>query len=1355
MSEISGQTFDRPQLLSYPLSSMQQGMLFHCLHHQQQGVDSEQLLYTLPEIVDLDALEWAWQQVLQRYPNLSVSFNWQHQPEPVQQVHPQVQIPHRRYDWRNLPATVQTEQFEALLEADRQHGFDCCQPPLMRLTSVRLAEARYQIVWTFHHILLDGRSLPIVLREWLAFYQARCRRTPLSLPQSRPFWDYIEWRQQQDWDLAQDYWQSLLAGFTTPTPLPCRTTPTSVRASQSCGVLQMTLGKATTAALRSLAHRHQLTPNTFLQGAWALVLNAYSRTDDVVFGATRACRHSGPIDSATMVGLLINTLPVRVTLTPDQPLLDWLQHLRQQHLAIRPYEHTPLDRVQDWSQVTHDQPLFKSIVVYAKQSPSTALQAQIGDSWPHLQIELREQPSYPLVLAAYLESDLLLKLYYDPQQFDPATIDRLLAQLKIGLEQMIINPNQTLGQITLLTLAEQQQLAAWNDTDVAYPSHYCLHHLFEHQVERTPEAIAVTIADQTLTYGELNRRANQLAHYLQTLGVKPEVPVGLCIERSLEMVVALLAVLKAGGAYVPLDPTYPQERLTHMVTNAQITVVLTQAKFQSLLPAQALTLVCLDSQWAQVATAPTTNPGIGVTSANLAYIIYTSGSTGKPKGVLIDHRGAVNTILDINRRFQVGPDDRGLAVCSLNFDLSVYDLFGLLAAGGTVVLPQPSSTPDPQDWINTMVTQQVTLWNSAPPMMQMVAGYMADHQRAFPTSLRLVMLSGDWIPLTLPDQIRSLRPGAGNLEIVSLGGATEASIWSILYPIEAVDPTWRSIPYGRPLANQQFHILNDQLQPVPMGEVGELFIGGDGVARGYHNRPDLNATRFFPDPFRPQSGGRLYRTGDLGRYCPDGVIEFLGRIDHQVKIRGFRIEIGEIETVLVQQPLVREVAVLAQEDGAGSKYLVAYLVPHQFPAGAAETEVVRAFLQQHLPDYMVPAGLAWIEALPITANGKLDRKALLAIEIAPPPPNRVVTAPRNPIEQQLVEIWQDSLGVQPIGIGDNFFELGGNSLLAVGLWSQIEQRLATELPLATLFQFPTIQQLAQQLQQADPTRICPSLVVVQAGQSTPQTPPLFCIHVLGHGLEFCRPLVRYWDGEYPVYGLSTHVAGEAFPSNRVEDLAAHYIQQMRTLQPEGPYLLVGVSHGGIVALEMAQQLVQQRQQVAFLGILDTRLAHGVESAGQRARWQTHRQNLLSQGPSYVMTKLQDGLIGRLQQQQDWLRSQSMKLQIQLHRLLDRPLNSKLHQYVCQLANEQSAQSYTPQTYPGNGCLFRAMDNQQRVGHIVDATLGWSQIVEGYLDIHAVPGSHLGMLQEPNVQQLSKQLQICIARSLEAATTTNR
>lgn len=915
-----------------------------------------------------------------------------------------------------------------------------------------------------------------------------------------------------------------------------------------------------------------------------------------------------------------------------------------------------------------------------------------------------------------------------------------------------------------------------------------LQDLFETQAMLAPDAIAAICASQSLTYDRLNRRANQLAHYLQSLGVKPDMAVGICVERSLEMLVGLLAILKAGGAYVPIDPGYPAERIAHILNDAQPQLVLTQTQCLPLLPASRCQTFCLDRDWEKAAAFPDHNPLSPVTANHLAYIIYTSGSTGKPKGVQIEHGSVVNTLLDINARFQVRASDRVLAVCSLCFDLSVYDIFGLLAAGGTIVIPPPAIAPDPAQWVELMAQEQVTIWNSAPPVMQMVADDLDRRQHCFPASLRLVLLSGDWISLRLPDLLRRLSP-AKAIEIISLGGATEASIWSIFYPIETVQPDWKSIPYGRPLTHQQVLVLDDALQLLSVGEIGELFIGGKGLARGYHNRPDLNATRFISQVWNDQSnnspwGGlrsqRLYRTGDLGRYLPDGTIEFLGRVDHQVKIRGFRVELGEIETVLLQHPSVRAAVVIACENrfanqsgngtensagnGGENKQLVAYLVGDRAASSdctaghftsdhctSDRSTELRQHLQTHLPHYMMPAAFVWLDSLPLTVNGKIDRAALpvltLQSRFAEENAGSESVAPRNAIERQLAEIWQQFLSVQSIGIRDNFFELGGNSLLAVKLWTEITSQFNLDLPVATLFQAPTIEQLAACLHQPQSHPCCPSWVIIQPGNPARNRPPIFLLHVLGRGLRFCRSMLPYFDPDQPVYGLSTHLSGESV-SNRVEDLAMHYAQQIRILQPQGAYFLVGISFGGLVAFEVAQQLQRQGQEVGLLALLDTMLPSAIQKQSTAQQAQQHWRSLATNGWPYLAQKLRDKWVNQIQDMRESVQQLHLEIRLRFYQTTRLAFPEDLQDYHHRQQNMQSGAAYIPEPYSGQITLFRAGQRGDRVRFAIDPSLGWREFAAGGLEVYDVPGTHLGMVEEPCVQVLIQQLQHCIDRKFD-------
>lgn len=1329
---------------SYSTSAMQKQLLLYSLCEQETGIYIEQIVCRLQENLNKSALIQSWQQVVAGYSVLRTRFYWDNSNHLMQGVDKQVDLLLKQQDWRNFSELEQENRLQDYLQCDRKQGFDISEAPLMRLALFQLANADYTLVWTFHHALLDGRSFLIVLKEVFTLYEAFCQNQDCQLLKPRPYQEYIDWLQQYSPANAEEFWRKLLQGFTTPIQLPefshhAPVTTDSDDGEKSSRVQEVRLSVVTTSMLQTLAKEQDVTLNTIIQGAWALLLNRYSNQDDVVFGTIRACRHSALEGMESMVGLFINTVPVRVRVEPDLLLLPWLKELRSQWVAMRDYEHTSLVQIQEWSEVPRGTHLFDTLAMFENGELNAELRSH-GENWQHREFQLLEQFDYPLVLCAYAGSELLLKIQHKASRFDQGTIARMLRHLKTLLEGIATNPNRRLYDLPLLTKAERHQLLVeWNNTQRIYPQDKCLHQLFETQVERTPDAVAVVFKDSQLTYRELNTRANKVAHHLQALGVGAEVLVGICVERSLEMVIGVLGILKAGGAYVPLDPKYPKERLADVLSDSHVSVLLTQHRLMPQLPEHGASVVCLDTDWTSISTQSEENPESSVGPENLAYIIYTSGSTGKPKGVVIEHRGAVNTIVDINQRFSVGSSDRILAVSSLNFDLSVYDIFGLLAAGGAIVIPEASIAPNPAHWLELMVNEKITLWNSAPPVMQLFMGYLAQHVEASLPSLRWVLLSGDWIPITLPAHIQSL---GKNIQVISLGGATEASIWSIYYPIETVNPTWKSIPYGKPLTNQQFYILDSHLHPVPIGVAGELYIGGDGVARSYFNRPDLTQERFIPNPFSDKLGDRIYKTGDLGRYLPDGNIEFLGRLDYQVKIRGYRIELGEIEAVLTQHPQIREALVIAREDQPGDKYLAAYVIPEKQQVSCSNE--LRDFLKQRLPDYMVPA-IVFLEALPLTPNGKIDRRALPAPEQTTQESPTAFVAPQNELELQLAKLWESVLNIHPIGVRDNFFELGGHSLLATRLWIEIEKLTGKNLPLATLFQAPTIEQLANILCQEGWSLSCSSLMVIQPGTSKP---PLFCIHVLGRGLEFFRPLVRYLDPEQPVYGLSTHVANvdeKQAPPNRVEDLAAFYVKEMQSLQPEGPYFLTGVSFGGEVAFEMARLLVAQGQKVALLALLDSVNQYAFQPVPKREQLAAHWSNLLQFGPAYI-NKI---VLGHIEEFNHRLDLRIQRISCKFYQVIGRPLPDDLQDFTYEMLNEKAAWEYTPQVYLGSVTLFRASDRavSTSVSTRFDPELGWGKLAAGGLEIYDVTGDHLGILEEPHVRGLGEKLRACIDKAL--------
>jgi amino acid adenylation domain-containing protein/non-ribosomal peptide synthase protein (TIGR01720 family) len=1038
----------------YPLSPIQRGMLFHSLYAPASGVYVEQLSLTLRGNLDIAAFERAWQQAAQRHATLRTAFVWENLDEPLQLVQRKVGLSWEREDWREFSTDEQQDRLAAYLRTDRSRGFELSEAPLMRMWLSRLTDETYQLVWSYHHLLLDGWSLPIILEEVLSFYETSRQDRELRLDSGQPYLDYINWLRQQDLSEAEAFWRKSLEGFHTPTPIGVDSVARSSTAMEGDHAEQQTrLTLSKTAQLQSFARQHQLTLNTLLQGAWALLLSRYSGERDVVFGATVSGRSAELTGAERMVGPFINTVPVRVRTPARARTLNWLRELQGQQAELRNYEYTPLVQIQGWSEVPRSRPLFESIFVF-ENYPVDASLRDLQGSLRIDKIDFFEQTNYPLAVMAVPGPELLLKVMYDRQRFDDATVSRMLSHFENLLTGIRANPDQPISQLPLLSAHELTRLLTeWNDTQVEYERDKCIHELIEAQAASTPEAVALVFEKEKLSYRELNERANQLAHHLRQQGVGPESLVGVLMERSVEQVVALLGVLKAGGAYVPLDPAYPRERLAYMLADARVEVLLTQEGLAGVLPPTPARAIYLDTAWRQIAKASTENPAGVVTADNLAYIIYTSGSTGRPKGVMVPHRALGNHMAWMAGRFPLGAADRVLQKTPFSFDASVWEFYAPLLAGAQLVLAEPGGHADPAYLVKLIAEQEVTTLQLVPTLLERL---LEEAGMAECVSLKRVFCGGEALSVRVAERFRE-KLGA---EFYNLYGPTEATIDATYWKYEA-GVAGSSIPIGRPVANTQIYLLDRYVHPVPEGVPGELHIGGVQLARGYHGRPELTAEKFIPDPFGGVAGGRLYKTGDLGRYLPNGELEFLGRIDHQVKVRGFRIELGEVEARLVEQPGVREAVVVAREDAGGEQRLVGYVA-----CAKGETpsqSELRKRLREKLPEYMVPSAIVLMEELPLTPNGKIDRKALPAPEGLRPELTEDLVLPRTPLEGVLASIWRDVLGLEEVGVHDNFFELGGHSLLAMQLLSRLRRVLKVDLPLRDLMSTATIAEVARLL----------------------------------------------------------------------------------------------------------------------------------------------------------------------------------------------------------------------------------------------------------------------------------------------------
>jgi len=824
------------------------------------------------------------------------------------------------------------------------------------------------------------------------------------------------------------YWSDKLAGRPPALELPTsRTRPPQPTTKRARLAFKLSAGHAR--GLRELAQGANLTPFDGLVATFALLLYRTTRQGDLLLGLREDERYAA----------------LRFALDGAQSFRQVLEGAKRE-LAEGRRNALELPQLLKAAHSTRADNLFQALVT--------------GD-----RTAARDVQGYDLVLTLS-KGATSGALSYDAELLDPRVAERMLGHLETLLAGALAAPDAPVGTLPFLSASERQTiLVEWNDTAVDFPRERCLHELFEERVRRCPDAPAVVHDGRHITYEALDVRANRLAHHLVTLGVGPNVLVGIAVERSFELVVGLLAIAKAGGAYVPMDPSYPRERLAFMLEDSQVGVLLTQRHLLPSLPEPrtAVQLVLVDEQRGSGEHTP---PMCGVGPEDLAYVIYTSGSTGKPKGVVLDHRGRVNNFLDFNRRFSVGTRDALIALASLSFDMCAYDVFGTLAAGATIVMPRPDEMLDARAWAHLIREHHVTIWHTAPAVLKMLVELCEADPSLAPTSLRLVLLGGDWIPVTLPDRLRAL---AGEARVISMGGATECSMDSTIFEVEEVDPAWRSIPYGEPMANQLAYVLDEDRQPVPALVPGELYLGGIGVGRGYLGRPELTAERFLVDPFSTVPGARMYRTGDLARWMEDGNLELLGRVDNQVKIRGYRIELGEIEARLRTHAAVREGVVVARADASGEKRLVAYYVPRsQSELGEARfahllAADLRKTLAADLPHYMVPSLYVRLEALPLSPNGKVDRKRLPEPDSGRPAHLAEYLAPRDLVEETVAEIWAEVLGVECVGVEDAFLDLGGHSILAAQVQARLAEVFPFEVALRDLFDTSTVAKLALHL----------------------------------------------------------------------------------------------------------------------------------------------------------------------------------------------------------------------------------------------------------------------------------------------------
>ncbi|MBI5094511.1 MAG: amino acid adenylation domain-containing protein [Candidatus Hydrogenedentes bacterium] len=1344
-------------------------------------------LYTIATIalrltgpLHIDALEQALNEIVRRHDSLRTTFDVI-EGQPVQIIAPPHTIALPIVDISHLGASVGLAEARRIAIEEMRRPFNIKTGPLLRARLLRLNDAEHVLLVPIHHIISDGWSVGVFISDLMRLYEALVNDgETASLPElPMTYADYAQWQRQtlrgDALDRLVTYWKEKLAGCPPVLPLP---TDRPHPAAQTYAGAQVTfsVGPALAGALKTLSQQAGVSLFMTLLAAFKTLLHRYTNCDDIPVGSATANR--GRPELAGMIGFFVNTLVLRTDLSGNPTFRETISRVREVTLDAYEHQEVPFEKLVEELQpersASHS-PFFQSVFVLhnlpklrEQFSELTMERLDIHTAVAKFDLTLAMEDS-PSGIAGHIE--------YNTDLFDRSTMARMAGHFVCILDHVTANPDVRLWEIPLLTDSERQQvLVEWNATVAALPDAETASQMVQAWAVRTPDAVAVTDSSTSLTYRELNARANRVGRRLRSLGIGPESLVGICLERTTYLPVAVLGVMKAGGAYLPLDPTHPKERLAGMLADAGAQVVVTRQHLLERLPKSGMTAICLDESPDSLAAYPESDLPAVAGAKNLAYVIYTSGSTGTPKGVEIEHGGLVNLIAWHQRAFAVTPSDRAAMVASPAFDASVWELWPYVTAGASVHIPDVETRAAPAKMIEWLAQQRITVCFLPTPLAEAVL----DEPWPDGASLRAALTGGDVLHKRPTAQTR--------FALYNQYGPTENTVVTTSARIE---PGTDAAPpeIGRPISNTRVYLLDRAGQPVPVGVPGELHVGGAGVARGYRNHPELTAEKFVSDSFSEAPGGRLYRTGDLARYRPDGNIEFLGRIDQQVKIRGFRIEPAEIEAVLGQHPAMCEVAVIPRDDAQGRKCLVAYIVSNGNPAPA--TNELRAFLLAKLPDYMVPAAFVSMDAIPRTSAGKVDWRALPhPDEAAPDSGARTVNA-RDIWELELVHIWEEVFQTRPIGVTDDFFDLGGHSFLAVHVMDRVQKRFGRELPITTLFQAPTIERMASILRSNQDGGPHGPLVAIQPNGSKR---PFFCVHP-APGIVFCyADLARRLDPDQPFYGLQAlGLSGEQAPLTRTEDMAAVYVEALRTVQPHGPYRLGGHSSGSIVAFEMAQQLRRQGEEVELLVIMDTKApaatAHTAQfvsegiAASDDALWLSGFVKLMGQ----FFGKDLDASYTQLAQLGPDEQLRSVLKMLQSFGFLPPDAGAVVVGHMVRVcrANFQAALSYVPTKYPGRITLLRTQEpflvippgagrgivrlvigafrrnpgaalasiptllfhGLKTIIGLVSAppgsrrfVWGWDSLSAQPVDAQALPGNHVTTLTEPHVQAMAEALQ---------------
>lgn len=1292
---------------SYPLTALQTGLLFHTVNTPGCEAYAVQLVWGLPHNCNLVALKNAFKILLHRHPLLRTDFEWKGLAQPMQHVRAHVELPWHAYDWTNSNSKEQEMRLDLFLKTDRQTNFSLARAPLMRVHIIELAKEQYHIVVTMHHILLDGWSMATLIKELGDIYNAYISHNSLALPQAPSFFSYIDQLQTQNQSPAKKKWKKYLNGFYTPTDLP-------IIKKQNQKTLidyqEHTLGFEfkTSNQIELFCQKYQITLSTLMQATWALVLTRYTGQQDVIFGLTTSVRPSNIKNIETMIGPAINTIPFRVKINEHQTTINFLKKIQETFVDLLDISSSSLADIHSWSSIEKGEHLFNTILV-VENYPSNS-DDSLGTSFQN--IKIIDPTHYPLTISVSTNKSLSIRFSYDTNHIDINKLQYLVEHFKTILLEILHKPFHQMIEIEMLSDLEKDKLGQWNNTKVSYDETATIDQLFEKQVETNPNNIALCFENETITYQVLNEKVNQIAWYLRSKGITLNTTIALCIKRSHNMIIWMLAVLKIGGTYIPIDPEYPKDRIKHMLEDSLAKFIIADSETIEALPStksQEFACILIDQKSAPWLKQSKRNLNIFIPSNHIVYIIYTSGSTGKPKGVMIEHSALLNFLHAMQQILGINQTDKWLAITPISFDISGLEIYLPLIHSAECVIASKHEIIDGRKLTNLLYNHKISVLQATPMTWEMLleAGWH-NHWKT------KILCGGEPLKMKLCQKLL-----AETKFILNLYGPTETTIWSTYYWCEKSKPVLPIVPIGRPIANTKVYVLDKHLKLTPIGITGDLYISGSGLASGYFNQPQLTQNRFIPNPFGTENDSLLYKTGDLASWLPDGSLEYVGRTDEQIKIRGHRVELGEIQSQIEAYSYIEQAIVLFDKETELQQAIIACIIPQT----NFDEHALREYLKNFLPIHMIPSFFVVFREFPLTPNNKVDKIKLLKLAkknfLSSVTKKVSFETPFTHEEKLISEIWSRVLHIpmNKINKKSDFFGLGGHSLKALQVLAEIKHIFNLDLEVKSIFECYTLEKLAnkillsvndvidfktsKEIKHLDTQDSC--LIGLK---KTGTKPPLFLIHPIGGTVFWYVNLAKIFDSDRPLYGIQDpDINSEQIKFKTVPELASFYISIMQKIQPEGPYLIGGASAGSNISMEIAAQLILQRQKIGFIALLD--------------------------GWAYYPSSLEDKEIFESLMMRQYYMMEQQFVDNGIH-IPDQLLRLQWHR-------SQMHRQYVPQCVDTKLTLFKANEVLSIFQPIENSLNHWENYSTHHIEIISVPGDHETMFQEPNVQSLSKKL----------------